>query len=374
MNAEQQKALLQTCIDLAADGSTQLAELGGRADTERYTDAARFANEQERLFRHQPLAVALASRLDAPDSFVTVDTPLGNLMLLRDERGTAQAFHNACRHRGTRLVDAEQGCAERFRCPYHAWTYDRDGTLVGVPHGDTAFPGLDRDANGLVPVATVLRHGLVWVNARPGPLDHHLRGLADELDWLGIDTLVEHAVSRRRWQANWKLIAEGGLEAYHFRQAHRDTIAPHFFDNLSLWAQFGSHFRTVLPKRSIETLPGQPDAEWRIRDHCHLTYALFPTTTLLVQADHLAWIQALPVSTDATEVRVATLVPAAEADRREHWDRNHAITCATLDEDFALAESIQSGLRSGANAALQFGRNEGALTALNAAIDGLLAD
>ena len=100
----------------------------------------------------------------------------------------------------------------------------------------------------------------------------------------------------------------------------------------------------------------------------------FPTTTLLVQADHLAWIQALPVSTDATEVRVATLVPAAEADRREHWDRNHAITCATLDEDFALAESIQSGLRSGANAALQFGRNEGALTALNAAIDGLLAD
>ena len=85
----------------------------------------------------------------------------------------------------------------------------------------------------------------------------------------------------------------------------------------------------------------------------------------LIQEDHLVWVQGLPPAPDRTLVRVATLAPAdfdpADAEAALHWRKNHDITVHTLAEDFAIAESIRSGLPSGANDELRFGRFEGAL-------------
>ena len=84
-------------------------------------------------------------------------------------------------------------------------------------------------------------------------------------------------------------------------------------------------------------------------------------------------IVANPLAADHTELRIATLVPKSEAGDSELWMRNHAITRTTLDEDFALGESIQRGLTSGANAKLTFGRFEGALTAFNQSVADTIA-
>ncbi len=365
MKHAEEVAILQRCIELARKGSTQLAAATGSADVSGYMDSQRYSLEAERIFRRLPQALAHVSQLEGRDTFLTTDSPWGSLLLTRDAQGEVRAFHNVCRHRGTRLVQTPHGCAQRFTCPYHAWTYSNQGALIGIPHGEICFPDLDR-AEGLVPVDCVVRFGFIWIGANAAGLDHHLAGIEADLDWLALDSLKVFTEEYRVWQANWKLIAEGGLESYHFRHAHRTTIAPHFYDNLSLYHRFGSHFRSVLPKRQLTDLDNVPQANWKLRDHVHMTYALFPSTTLLVQQDHIVWIQAIPQAIDRTAVRILTLVPGANSAQGEqpasYWQKNHAITCATLDEDFAMAENIQVGLASGANRILRFGRNEGALT------------
>lgn len=372
MDRRQEIALLRRAQALAAAGGSELLGSMGEAPASQYTDPARFEQEMACIFRRQPMAVAHVTELAGDDSFVTVDTPRGALLITRDADGQLRVFHNVCRHRGTRLVEQANGCARRFSCPYHAWTYANTGALVGVPHADTAFPELDRGRHGLVPLDSVVRHGLVWVGIDAAGFDAYLQGLGPDLDWLGLADLRRFATEERIWQANWKLIAEGGLEAYHFRQAHTSTIAPYFYDNLNLWDRYGDHFRNVLPRRSLAQLEDEDETAWSLRAHSHMTYSLFPMTLFLVQSDHIVWIQARPLAPEQTRVRLVTLVPQ-QLDRPDsYWQTNHEITRSTLDEDFALAESIQAGLASGANAALLFGRNEGALTEFNAVVSNHL--
>ena len=173
-------------------------------------------------------------------------------------------------------------------------------------------------------------------------------------------------------EANWKLLVEGGLEAYHFRVAHRNTIAPYFLDNLSTYRRFGPHLRSVLAKRSITELAEQPRETWQLREHAQLLCSLFPGNQFLVQSDHVVWVQLEPISATTTRIRLITLAPADRVDSdadREHWAKNHAITLKTLKEDFDIGESIQAGLASGANTHLTFGRFEGALAVFNAEVE-----
>ncbi len=361
MSPEQERKLLKRCFALAQRGETQLSASVSTAEVSRYTDARRYARELERIFRGRALALAHVSELPEANSFLTVNSPQGSLLLTCNSAGRIQAFHNVCRHRGTRLVDPPRGCAARFRCPYHAWTYTNDGALVGVPQQDQMFPDLNRPAYGLKALPCATHFGLIWVGVQPGGWT--FGGLNSELAALRLDEMRIYASETRVCRANWKIIAEGGLEAYHFRHAHRATIAPSFCDNLALYEAFGTHLRMILPRRSLAELPVEPPPG-SLRAHAHLIYALFPGTTLLVQADHVVWIRALPLEPDRTAIQVSTLVPvrgpgANRPDR--HWRSNHQITCATLGEDFTLAESIQNGLHDGANETLLFGRGEGAL-------------
>jgi len=101
-------------------------------------------------------------------------------------------------------------------------------------------------------------------------------------------------------------------------------------------------------------------------------YTLFPGTSLLVQSDHISWIQSEPMSAGRTRLRLSTLIPTSEAERTEHWKRNHQITRTTLDEDFVIGERMQATLLSGANQNMLFGRFEGALDAFNQTVENHL--
>lgn len=209
--------------------------------------------------------------------------------------------------------------------------------------------------------------GWLWINpidAQPPDLNIALHGLADELATLGADEHVVFATDTQMRTANWKLLVEGGLEAYHFKVAHRDTIGPYFADNLSTYAAFGPHFRSILARSSVKSLSEEDLKTARLRDHAQVLYTLFPNSSFLVQPDHIAWIRFDALAPDQTQINISTVVPQGQNDDA-HWQKNHAITLETLNEDFAIAESIQAGLASGANSHLTFGQFEGALTRFN---------
>ena len=372
--------LAKELLGLHEKKSAYLDESVAGSPVDIYFDPARFELERERIFKAVPQPLIHSSELPDPGSFLRRDFAGLPAFFTRDDAGEVHAFLNVCRHRGTRLVDDEQGCKKRFSCPYHAWTWNNRGELIGVPHGEQGFPDIDKNALGLKRLGCSEQHGWVWVWADAGAefdIDSFLEGLADEFEWFGAaDHQVVHTEVQLR-AVNWKILVEGGIEAYHFRVAHRNTIAPYFLDNLSSYQTFGPHMRSVLAKKSLLELPAMPEESWRLRDHAQVLYGVFPYNQLLVQGDHFAWIQSEPLSATSTLVRLNTLAPSDRLESEEdraHWAKNHEITLVTLSEDFDIGESIQSGLESGANEHLTFGRFEGALAEFNRCVEGFLED
>lgn len=380
MDRTTENELLEELAGLREARSFYLDDAVTTSPVARYTCPERFARERQALFRTLPAVAAHSSELAGEDAFLTRDLAGLPLLLTRDGDGTAHAFLNVCRHRGSRLVDEDSGCRRRFACPYHAWTYDNRGALKGIPHGAAGFPGIDREALGLKRLGCREAYGWIWIapdGADAPDIDDFLDGLAADFAWLDAGSLkIVHDDTEER-AANWKILYEGGLESYHFRIAHKDTIGPFFQDNLSSYRMFGRHIRSILPRARLDAEMALPEENRSLRRATNLVYSIFPSSQLLVQEDHIVWIQALPLAPDRTRVRLATLAPAdadtGDPETARHWRKNHGITLRTLSEDFAIGESIQSGLLSGANEALYFGRFEGALDRFDRIVEAELA-
>lgn len=342
-----------------------------------YAREERFAAERATILQRLPHVAAHSSELVEPGAFRVIEFEGLPVLLTRDKDGTARAFLNVCRHRGARLVSEDEGCKHHFTCPYHAWTYGSDGALVGGPHMESGFPDIDKAQSGLAPLPTHESMGLIWVVPKTGmafDIEAYLEPMHADFAALDLASHVIVAQDTIEIAANWKILVEGGIEAYHFKIAHRDTIAPFFEDNLSSYTVFAPHMRSILPRATMAKLDRATRDAWRVRDHANVLYTFFPTTQFLVQQDHVVMITSRPLAADRTALRIATLAPKANADDAEHWQRNHAITRTTLDEDFALGEGIQTGLASGANSHLTLGRFEGALTKFNAMVDAYLQE
>lgn len=378
MDRQEEIALLGELVDLHAEGQTYQDLDVVRSPVSRYIDEGRFEQEREKLFIGYPVVAAHHSELGNPNDFVTRDIFGKSVLLTRDKDGAVRAFLNVCRHRGARLVNEDSGCKKMFSCPYHAWTYTNTGALKAVPHETQGFPDLDKKAHGLRPLAVAEHSGLIWVLPSPAEdtdlkalFPEFFEGLTNLLGWLD---LSGHKIAQQttlECAANWKILVEGGIEAYHFKVAHRKTIGPHFMNNLSSYQVHGVNIQSVLPREALAKMGKMPETEWDIRAYSNIIYSLFPLNQLLVMQDHIAWINATPLSADRTKLQLTSLVPISGpmAADDAHWKTNHDITVTTLKEDFVIGEAIQQGLSSGANEDLLFGRFEGALDKFNQIVD-----
>jgi len=342
-----------------------------------YTDPTRFQHELDRVFRRELNVVTLSSAVAAEGDFVTAEVVGTPVLVVRGADARLRAFLNVCRHRGATIEVRANGRCKRFVCPYHAWTYNPDGSLHKVRHPD-GFPTLDKADHSLVELHCVEAAGMVFVCPTPGLTPDPLpEAMVDELEAMLGPRPTAYASTTKTWTANWKIIVEGGIESYHFRVAHKDTIAPFFGDTTSTWERIGAHRRSVLPKKSVLKLQELPQEQWDIRDHTHVVYTIHPNALILLQKSHFDLILLAPLSVDETRIEVHT-VGAAPAigdlpiEQHRYLQRNHAISNTTLDEDFVIGEQIQRGLRTGANTHFRFGRFEGALTDWRRQLDGLL--
>lgn len=375
MDRQTEIELIDEILALKAKASPYLDTHVVQKPVTNYTDAAHFEVERDRLFATVPMAAAHISDLAEAGAFYQRRIAGKPILLTRDKGGKIRAFLNVCRHRGTQLVEQESGCKNRFACPYHAWTYDSAGKLISAPHFDSGFPDMDKQNLGLTQLPCRSLFGIIWVGLTADAdldFDAFFADIANELSALGMADMVVAEQTNITRKANWKILVEGGIESYHFKVAHRATIGPYFEDNLSSYRALGPHLRSILPRSSIAALNGQNRDDWRLRDHANVLYSLFPSCQLLVQQDHIVFISQSPNAADETAMRLCTLVPQEQADKAAYWARNHAITMTTLDEDFAIGESIQTNLDSGANSELTFGRFEGALAKFNQTVEAAL--
>ncbi|SKA35674.1 Phenylpropionate dioxygenase, large terminal subunit [Enhydrobacter aerosaccus] len=350
--------------------TTDLAADMFRNQTIAYACRDRAALEREKLFRERPLLMGLSSRLAKPGDYLTEDVVGMPVLLVRDGTGSVQAFANVCRHRGAPVA---QGCgnARAFTCPYHGWTYDLAGRLLGATD-KPGFAGLDIAAHGLVPLPTVEKHGMIYVRPgvpRPGEsrtidIDAELGVFAPPLAALQLDDFVLHSTDRIAPRINWKFAVDTFLESYHIAHLHRKTIAPYFVGNCCVFDSGGLHGRASFVKNSIDKTRAEPEDERRYLPHIVQIYQLFPNSLLVWQMDHIEIWRTFPKQGDpgVCEVELTLYKPVETTKPDSYWEKNRDIAIRTvLDEDFPLGERMQIGFESGATEEVVYGRNEPAL-------------
>ena len=365
MRHETQVHLIERVLSMLDAGETDMVESESRIPTSVYTDTERFGQERRVLFRQHPLMVGHRSQVAEPGDYFTHDCDGVPLLVVRGTDGVVRAFLNVCRHRGTRLVNPGSGCKRRLVCPYHAWSYTPEGALDSLPDA-VGFPNLDRSSRGLVELPLVEASGFIWVCPTPEStpdFDAILAPLAADFDAMRMADHVVYEPKTLVRKLNWKLVFDVFLEAYHLKYAHKRSIYPLFFDNVGLFEQLGPHQRNLFPKRTITALRDTDPAEWSLRHHSNILYAIFPNILMLIQPDHVSVLAVYPKAIDETRLETYTLVrETPDTDKaRAYWDKNRQILYSAIEEDFALGSSIQEGLSSGANSELLLGRYEQSL-------------
>ena len=363
------KQVIRRVLEHVDNNSTDLGETVWREPVENYRSEQRFQQEME-LFKRVPMVYCPSAALPRTGAYVARTLAGVPLLAVRGRDGKVRTFHNACRHRGMMLADGD-GETNSFVCPYHAWAYDLDGTLRGVP-GPAGFPDLDTAAHCLVSVHTEERAGLVFVTQK----DPISRGALEQLpDLIAPDQVVFEYTSFID-DANWKLLLETSMEGYHIRALHRESFFPYGFDNLNVVETFGMNSRIVFPFRRIEKLRKIPENEWRAPGMLTYVNQLFPNTRLATLSDHYLLVILEPVSPSQSRWVIYRLRPPGAEDTPEALEKSKRDAAFLKDtgviEDRAAACSIQAGMAGGANTHFTFGRCETAAVHFHQQLDAHL--
>jgi phenylpropionate dioxygenase-like ring-hydroxylating dioxygenase large terminal subunit len=362
MERDQLIDLTRRAVKLALDKTTDLAPAEHTVAASAYTSIERHERDVAMLMT-SPQLVGYVSELPEPGSYCTKSVMGRSVLLTRTSDGSVKAFNNICLHRQSEVVTG-CGTAKRFTCPYHAWTYDNTGKLIGLP-GREGFPGVQLRSDGLTELPAAEFAGFLWVALDPGAtLDvaEHLGPLAEELDSWGIGRWAPLGEKVLDCPINWKLAVDTFSENYHFATVHRDTFATIARSNCTVFDSFGPHHRLIFPLNSVLELENVPEDQWDPFHNMVVIYALFPNIVLSVTIANGELFRIYPadkpgrsitVHQNSTPLDISDESMAAGA--QAVFDYAHA---TVRDEDYRLVAGLQANLASGARDRLLFGRNE----------------
>ena len=335
-----------------------------------YTDAEYHAVELDRVLRPSWQIVCHAGELARPGDWRTIEYLGESIVVVRGEDGAIRAFHNVCRHRAMRLVEGAAGCTRKLVCPYHAWTYDLDGRLTGVPMRRD-YPALDMATTGLVPVDIDTWRGFVFVRLADdggpsvaemfAPYDHEIAPYRFE----AMRPLAP--IRSRERRVNWKNVGDNYSDNLHIPVAHDGLSrlfgrsyaieAQPFVDKMSgylverastdFWERF---YQTHLPV--ADHLPAANQRLW-------LYFKLWPNMAFDIYADQIDFMQWLPLTPTTSILReMSFALPddrrAMKLARYANWRINRVVNA----EDTMLIERVQQGMASRSYTAGPIGSSE----------------
>ena len=346
-----------------------------------FTDDSVLAWEMENLFIGGWICAAHVSVVSEPGAFVTRELGEESIMVIGGEDGRPRAFFNVCRHRGARIFEEPDGrVRERIRCPYHAWSYGLDGSLLGTRHTE-GLEDFDPSCYGLRPVETAVVAGLVLVNVggQAPPAAEHVGELTRLLDRYRLGELERAAEHVYEVEANWKSIAENYSECLHCPGVHPELNA--LSDYASGEAVEGDGEwcgGTMMLNEGAETMGrgngqagGRPAITGLESEDLGYVYyfALFPNTLVSLHPDYVMVHTLWPRESGRTEVRCEWLFEPATAaapdfdpsDAIDFWDQVNR-------EDWHVCELSQKGMRSRGYTAGRYSTHEGDVHAFDAMV------
>jgi Rieske 2Fe-2S family protein len=352
----------------AEDAVVSAQEMKPALEARFYSSPDVFRIETQRLFHGQWFCVGRADQLPAAGDCLHVSVLGESIVVLRGRDDALRAFYNVCRHRGSRLLrtpplpdPAAPGATNSGRipagvvCPYHAWTYNLDGTLRAAPfvRFDATCP---KEQFSLVPVQIDTWGGFVFVNlaAQPQmPLREQLDGPLDRLIRYPLHDLRRGAQIVYDVKANWKIIMENYNECYHCGPVHPELCAlvPAFRERGGAGLDWddgiphrpGAWTFTASGSSTRAPFPGLSDTE---KTH-HKGEVAYPNLLLSLAAEHVAAFVLWPIAPDLTRIACDLLFHVSEIGKPEFDPRDVVDFWDPVNrQDWTVCEGVQLGMQS----------------------------
>jgi choline monooxygenase len=348
-------------------------ELAQTLTPEAYTSDAFFVVERERVFATSWVAVGCAAQVRELGDVLVTEVAGRSIFVVRNRDGQLRAFYNACRHRGTQLLQPEQCRINRFiRCPYHSWAYDLDGRCIGTPlfSGSAIPPGqqavfdmedvkeFDRADYGLLAVAVDSWGPLIFVNldTDPAPLSEDLGDLPARTAGHRLEEWEIARVGDYEITANYKLVGENFMEYYHLPWVHPGLVKVSPIDAHYRWQGSGMYSGFCTTPIAQDTEDGgwgnglPPISGLNASDAVSARFAwLFPNVAVNILPNHVFIIlarAASPRKTYETTYLLTHPESTAAPDSEQGVDQLARFWDSVNREDIEIVERVQRGLES----------------------------
>ena len=322
-----------------------------------FTSMEIYRQEIEKIFYNSWLCLGRSARIQEPGAYFLDQIGEESVIVLRTPKGQVKAFYNVCRHRGTRMCTEPSGkFSNSIQCPYHAWTYNLEGALIGAPLMEDVA-GFDKGYYPLHPVALVEWEGFLFANLaeEPQPFEQAFQPVLDKFGAWKLPELRSMRQIDYEVQANWKLIVQNYSECYHcplihpdlarkspYRSGRNDLFEGRFLGGYMLLNH--EYESLTMSGRACAVPLGNVDGEDLGRIYY---YHLFPNVLLSLHPDYVMVHTLWPQAPDRTRIRCQWLFDPAQAnqpdfnpdDAVDFWDM-------TNRQDWHVCELSQLGVSS----------------------------
>jgi nitrite reductase/ring-hydroxylating ferredoxin subunit len=349
-----------------------------KAPADTYISEERFEREWGTFFLNHPQIIGMSGDLPKPNTFITTEDFGVPVLATRNSRGEFKAYANVCSHRGVTVETLKRGEKSRFSCPFHGWTFNNDGSLIGYPKNEQ-FGEIDKDCYGLKELPAQERFGFLWVHPKQdGKIDlDQLLGkeLKEEFNQWNFESLVFANEDEYFTEMNWKLAIDTFGETYHFSVLHKDSLFESFYGNCQMFDSFKRNGRLILCKRTIDDMRKLPESEWDICAGSLPVYYLFPNIIFMPTQEGAFLVKEYPSDNSPHKSfskisfyfyphvlkQIKELEKTGIDGKQLLEDQYGGFASVIRDEDYVAAASSHKGLKSGNLDYLTFGKNEPAL-------------
>ena len=343
-------------------------------DAQVYMDPLRYEAELENVFKRQPLLAGLSQDCPEPGSIMLFEELDTSILIVRNKTGDVNAFLNMCTHRGAPLAEAP--CRKKLiTCPFHGWSFDLDGNLVGVPEAD-AFTNIDKATRTLVQVPCAEWGGMIFVRPKPGDdeldMEAYFETFCPELLQLELDKAEPVKSGQLKADCNWKYALDTYGEGYHFPVLHPQTVSL-LSRTETLYEPFGHHHRIGWASRAEEALLELAEEQWPEDVEFGGVHYVFPNTiifygTVSETASFVQVFRHFPDDVGRMHTNFAVYAPSGvrdEAHKEEVATLGYDATAHVVEtEDYWIAQAGWQRLKSAPPGfKVVYGANELALQA-----------
>jgi phenylpropionate dioxygenase-like ring-hydroxylating dioxygenase large terminal subunit len=398
-------------------------------DARRYTSAEFMRLEWERMWTKVWLVAGRLLDVPEPGDYLVTEIGRESIIVVRQVDGGVRAFYNVCQHRGNRLRPCgrgSSGASRSFKCMYHHWEYNLDGSFRRIPDVDTFPQGAPQYALSEVKCETW--GSFIWFNLNPEAesLAEFLGPIPQHLDPYHFERMVQTRDITVEWDCNWKASVDAFNESYHVQGIHPQLLW--YLHDLDIQIDcYERHSRYLIPfgalsprVRKPQSIPepiksimkgagidpadyDEPIANIRRdvqihkrvngpgqgKDYSELNddqltddyhYTIFPNLSLNLHADDFWVFRQRPHATDPNrmyyDIWTYELVPQGQAwprrAKHESWKHGDKSIGLVLDQDAANLPGVQAGMHSRGFRGLWLGRQELRIRHFHEVIDAYL--